>query len=228
MTAAPVDRATNGTAAPTQTAPPASAELSPHLITLLREVIYREDDERRWSALLAQQARIRDYVAVLNLDFVLDESEGYAFLRGRPDAEAEDGTPPLPRLARRHALSYPVSLLLALLRKKLAEFDAGVGSAAASGSRLVLTREEILELVRVFFADTPNETRLADQLDAQLGKVEELGFVRRLRAPGQPPSYEVRRILKAFVDAQWLAGLDELLASYQGGARADDGDDMDG
>jgi hypothetical protein len=30
-----------------------------------------------------------------------------------------------------------------------------------------------------------------------------------------PPSYEVRRILKAFVDAQWLAEFDARLASYR-------------
>jgi hypothetical protein len=33
--------------------------------------------------------------------------------------------------------------------------------------------------------------------------------------PGQPPAFEVRRILKAFVDAQWLAEFDARLAAYQ-------------
>jgi hypothetical protein len=42
----------------------------------------------------------------------------------------------------------------------------------------------------------------------------ELGFLRRLR--GQAEIFEVRRILKAFVDAQWLAELDQRLAEYQG------------
>ena len=43
----------------------------------------------------------------------------------------------------------------------------------------------------------------------------ELGFVRRLKAqPGQPAAFEVRRILKAFVDAQWLADFDARLAAY--------------
>jgi len=43
---------------------------------------------------------------------------------------------------------------------------------------------------------------LLDRIDAHRAKVVELGFLRRLRGPdGQ---YEVRRILKACVDAQWL------------------------
>ena len=63
---------------------------------------------------------------MLGLELVLDEAEGYAFLRSRPESE-DDGNSKLPRLVARRPLSFPVSLLLALLRKKLAEFDAGGG-----------------------------------------------------------------------------------------------------
>ena len=63
---------------------------------------------------------------------MLDEAEGYAFLRARPHEE-DDNAEKLPRLVARRPLSFPVSLLLALLRKKLAEFDAGGGHDAAAG-----------------------------------------------------------------------------------------------
>jgi hypothetical protein len=58
-----------------------------------------------------------------------------------------------------------------------------------------------------------NQTRLIDQVDAQLNRVADLGFVRRLR--GQEQMFEVQRILKAFVDAQWLAEFDARLAAYR-------------
>ena len=32
---------------------------------------------------------------------------------------------------------------------------------------------------------------------------------------GQPDQYEVRRILKAFVDAQWMADMTQRLAEYR-------------
>ena len=124
---------------PTEPAAPAPApDLSVLLIGLLKGVLYREADERQWSSLLQLQARVREYVAVLNLELVLDEAEGYAFLRGRPEPADDDPAPRLPRLVARRPLSYPVSLLLALLRKKLAEFDAGGGD-----TRLVLGRDDI-------------------------------------------------------------------------------------
>jgi hypothetical protein len=198
--------------------PAPTADLSVLLISLLKSVLYRGSDERLWAGLLNLQARVRDYVAVLNLDLVLDEAEGYAFLKSRPEAADDDSSPRLPRLVARRPLSFPVSLLLALLRKKLAEFDAG-GGQEGDGVRLVLGRDDIVELVRVFLPDGPNEVKLIDQIETTINKVVELGFLHKLKpAAGTaagPGSYEVRRILKAFVDAQWLAEFDARLAIYQ-------------
>lgn len=192
----------------------AAPDFSLLAITLLKGAIYRENNEPLWGALLNFQARVRDYMAVLNLELVLDEAEGYAFLRSRPDAETAEGAPKLPRLIARRPLSFPVSLLLALLRKKLAEFDAGCGQEG-EGTRLVLTHNEIVELIRVFLPETSNEARAIDQIDSHINKVIDIGFLRRLKTNVDPANFEVRRILKAFVDAQWLAEFNERLAAYR-------------
>ena len=201
---------------PEITAP--APDLSAVVIPLLKGVIYRDADAAAiWNGLVHLQARVRDYVAVLGLDLVLDEAEGYAFLRSRGDSDRSenDAATSLPRLVARRPLSFPVSLLLALLRKKLAEFDAGGGE-----TRLVLSREQIVEMIRVFQPDRSNEARLIDQIETHLNKIVELGFLRRLKSgagneAGQIPVFEVRRILKAFVDAQWLSNFDARLAAYQ-------------
>jgi hypothetical protein len=160
--------------------PPETAhELSVVVVPLLKGVLYQEDNPGVWSALLNLQARLRDYVAVLALELVLDEAEGYAFLRARPEPEDEQ-TAKLPRLVARRQLSFPVSLLLALLRKKLAEFDASGGE-----TRLILSFDEVVELIRIFLPAGSNETRFIDQIDSHLNKIIELGFVRRLRGQEQ-------------------------------------------
>ena len=174
------------------------------LIALFKGVLYREDDAAQWQQLLDRQAAARDYLGVIGLELILDEAEGYAYLAQRAD---EDGSA-LPRLVPRRQLSYPVSLLLALLRKRLAEADA------AGGERLILSREQLAEMLRLFLPEGSNEARLVDRIDAHVAKIVELGFLRRLR--GQDESlYEVRRILKAFVDAQWLADFDARLEDYR-------------
>lgn len=182
-------------------------ELSSVVVPLLKGVLYREDNPGLWDALVHLQASVRDYVAILGLELMLDEAEGYAFLRSR-QSEDEDGQSAIPRLVARRQLSYPVSLLLALLRKKLAEFDAGGGD-----TRLILSRDEVVELIRIFLPAGSNEVKLIDQVDGTLNKIAEMGFIRRLRGQGQ--MIEVRRIIKAFVDAQWLADFDERLAEYR-------------
>jgi hypothetical protein len=203
-------------------APPGSSagtqDLSPLIVSLLKGVIYQEADGGLWNALYSLQARVRDYVAVLGLELVVDEAEGYAFLRSRQqliEGAEDSANAKRPRLIARRPLSFPVSLLLALLRKKLAEFDAGGGD-----TRLVLSRDQIVEMVRVFLPEGSNEAKLMDQIEVHLNKIVELGFLRRLKsAPGaqtgQVAAFEVRRILKAFVDAQWLADFDARLDAYR-------------
>jgi Domain of unknown function (DUF4194) len=179
--------------------------LSVVAVSLMKGIADRESDPVLWQSLIGIQARVRDYVACLGLDLVLDDAEGFAYLRQRP---AEEGAGELPRLVPRRQLGYQVSLMLALLRKKLAEFDATSGEA-----RLILGRDDIVEMMRVFFAETANQVRLNDRIGADINRVVDMGFLRRLR--GTNDRFEVRRILKAFVDAQWLADFDQRLAAYQ-------------
>jgi len=179
--------------------------LSVVVVALMKGIADRESDPVLWQSLIGIQARVRDFVACLGLDLVLDEAEGFAYLRQRP---AEAGVPELPRLVPRRQLGYQVSLMLALLRKKLAEFDATSGE-----TRLILGRDDIVEMMRLFLAETANQVRLNDRIGADINRVVDMGFLRRLR--GTNDRFEVRRILKAFVDAQWLADFDQRLAAYQ-------------
>lgn len=170
---------------------------------LFKGVVYRDADEKLWQRLLERSSQARDYVAVLGLELVLDDAEGFAFLRTSPDADPE-----LPRLIPRRQLTFHVSLLLALLRARLAEFDQ-----QNSETRLIMTAGQIGDMVSVFLPESSNEARIQDQLATNIKKVVELGFLRKLR--GQEGSYEVARILKAYVDAQWLEEFDARLADYR-------------
>ncbi|MDR7161335.1 DUF4194 domain-containing protein [Arthrobacter sp. BE255] len=175
----------------------------PGVVTrLFRGVVYAESDEKVWQSLITLESQARDYVEVLGLDLILDESEGYAFLRSREDPEGD-----LPRLIPRRRLTFDVSLLLALLRGRMLEFDTN-----SSELRLIMTEQEITDMVAVFLPESSNQARILDRLGANIKKVVELGFLRKLR--GQADTYEVARILKAYVDAQWLEEFDARLADY--------------
>ena len=178
-------------------------DLSLVLIQLMKGPLYRDTHEKLWGLLLGVRHQVSDYVTVLGLNAVIDEAEGYAYLRSRPiDDDAE-----FPRLVARRALSFHVSVLLALLRKRLAEFDA-----SNAETRLILSRDQMVEMLRLFIPDSTNDARLVDTIDAHINKVTELGFLRRLR--DEQDLFEVRRILKAYVDGQWLSEFDARLDEY--------------
>ena len=182
----------------------------PHvLVALMKGMLERENAPALWQGLLAQQARVRDHVGVIGLELVMDEAEGHAYLRQRPQV---DGEPELPRLVTRRQLGFTLSLTLALLRKKLAEHDAMSGD-----TRLVVTAGDILDMVRLFLPPTANEARLNDRVEQNISKIVSLGFLRPLK--GRDDTYEVRRILRSFVDAQWLGELNARLAAYAEHAR---------
>ncbi len=176
-------------------------------VRLLRGVLFQDREPGLWEELIGLRAHVRDHMKVLALDLVIDESEGYAYLHSRND----DGDRTIPRLIPRRPLSFHVSLLLALLRKKLVEQDAG------GETRLVMSREEIADLLRIFMPENSNEARAMDRLDADLNRIVELGFLRRMKSQDGTArrEFEVQRFLKAFVDAQWLTEFDSRLAEYR-------------
>jgi hypothetical protein len=177
--------------------------LSLVLIQLFKGPVYRDTHDKLWEPLLKLRAPVSDHVAVLGLQVEIDESEGYAFLRSRVGGDDIE----FPRLVARRTLPFHVSLLLALLRKRLLEFDA-----SSADPRLVLDRDEIVEMLRVFLPESSNDARLTDSIDTHINKVVDLGFLRRLRS--DPNKYEVRRIIKAFVDGQWLSNFEQALDQY--------------
>jgi hypothetical protein len=179
------------------------------IVTLMKGVLERENAAPVWQGLLSHQARVRDHVAVLGLELVLDDSEGFAFLRQKEQAQldTEQGAE-MPRLVPRRQLGFWLSLMLALLRKKLAEHDAKGGD-----TRLIVSATDIQEMIRLFLPGSANEARLKEQVDRDITRVAEMGFLRPMK--GSANAFEVRRILRSFVDAQWLGQLNERLASYR-------------
>lgn len=190
-------------------------QIGPIIVKLMKGVIYRDEQEAAWQDLLLAEHHIRDYVRVMGLDMVLNEADGYAYMN-QIDTQDENETAPakIPRLMQRRPLSYPVSLLCVLLRKKLIEADV-----AGEETRVILTREQMAEMVRVFLKDQPNEAKLVDRVDATINKVVELGFLRKFQKETQ--TFEIRRILKDLVNADWLADLDEKLEEYRAHAFTD-------
>ncbi len=189
------------------------ANISPVIIQLLKGILFRNQQPQLWNDLLELQSQVLDYVRVIGLKLEIDDVEGYAWLtQTLPDEDEKD---PLPRLIARRPLSYPVSLLCVLLRKKMAEADS-----SGAETRVIVSREELLNTMLVFMPEKSNETQIAATVNATINKVIELGFLRKLKNDNE--NLEIQRIIIALVDADWTADFNQKLQTYQEYAKSTD------
>jgi len=189
--------------------------LQPILINLLKGIVYQEQNPKLWTNLLEQQNAVVDYFKMIGLALFLDEAEGYAFLRQMSSEDMsvafktlEDSVVELPQLIVRRQLNYATSLLCVLLRKRLLEQDVSGGD-----SRVIVNREQIANMMKLYLPNRNNEVKTAEQIDTCINKLIDLGFLRKLKTNDK--SYDVRRIIKAFVDAAWLGDLNVKLEEYR-------------
>lgn len=170
---------------------------------LLREPIYREDSNL-WTTLRAQQEEIRSYFRQIGQELVLDEGEGFAFIR-QLELESDD---PVPRLVQKRPLSYHATLLLVCLREELLRFDASAGDS----TRLVKTRAELHNLVSAFVPESNNQVRDLRTLDNAVARLQDCGLLQALSAQGE--TFEVMRIIKARVTPAELDDIKERLQRH--------------
>ncbi|HEY0757612.1 MAG TPA: DUF4194 domain-containing protein [Ktedonobacteraceae bacterium] len=181
------------------------APFAPAVIRLLQGPLYN-DDANPWNLLLQHYEQVRHYCAQIGLELQLHEEDGYAYLR-QPEWEDDEGkTIELPRLTRRQALSRDVSVLCVLLREQLLLFETG----SMGGSVCLLSKEQIRELLLPALPERHNELLLQKRIDSLIERVGELGFVRKVTRLGQE-YFELRRILKAKINAEQLVELKERL-----------------
>jgi hypothetical protein len=181
-----------------------SLEIRVATVCLFRGILYRDANPKVWTDMLKNIVSLENYFQIVGLRIYVDEAEGYAYLK--QDVRDEENTD-APTLIRKQQLSYHLSLMCVLLRKKLVEQDA-----AGSEFRLVLSREEIKEMMLIYFPELSNEAKTVKQILADINKLCDYGLLRELK--GEEDRFEVMRIIKSFVDADWLVEFNQKLEEY--------------
>jgi hypothetical protein len=169
--------------------------IAPAVIKLVQGVVYN-DDRTIWNCLIQYQNDIKQHFSGIGIDVIIRESDGFAFLKQKDDKPDQEN--PLPHLIERRQLSYPVTLLSVLLYEKIVEFE----SQSRDTTRLILDREEIKELMRIFLPEGSNEARLMNTIDNHINRLKDLGILRELST--NPNKFEVRKILKAKIPIESL------------------------
>lgn len=175
-------------------------------VRLLQGVVY-SDDAKTWDIVLRSRSALETYFARLALMLVVDEPEGYAYLRQWHEDECPTGYEDVPRLVRRSSLGYSPSILCALLRDELRRFEED----DLHNERCVVETSALFDQWRVFFPASQDEVRQQKEFASVLRKVEDLGFIRKFAE--NPEAWEIRRILKARLSVTELEALKAQLAA---------------
>ncbi len=179
--------------------------IAPAVIKLLQGVVYN-DDRTIWNCLIQYQNDIKHHFSGIGIDVIIRESDGFAFLKQKDDPPDQEN--PLPHLIERRQLSYPVTLLSVLLYEKMVEFE----SQSRDTTRLILDREDIKDLMRIFLPEGSNEARLMNTIDNHINRLKELGILRELST--SPNKFEVRKILKAKIPIESLQEIKNKLKEH--------------
>jgi len=183
------------------------------IIHLFKGVLYNHN-ENVWKQLLQYENNIRSYFAVVGLELIINEAEGFAFLKQKVFTEETAGY--FPKLVEKRQLSFPVSILAILLRRKLLEFDN-----KGDDSRLVMGKTEIIELLVSFLPNnTSNEKKIIDKVDVYISRLVELSFLRELK--NEENYYEVSRILIAYLPVEQLQLTLDKLNEYKKNINTDE------
>jgi len=167
-------------------------------VKLLKGVVYHDDQGNTWDEILSNVSPLTDHFGRLGLVLMVDENDGLAWLH-QPDTEelpAEYET--IPKLFHKVPLGFEGTLLSTVLRDELKRSE----EEDLQNERCVVKQSDLLATWRMFFPEDVDEVRLNDSLSKQLARLEKLKFVRRFEK--NPPSWEVRRILKARLPLETL------------------------
>lgn len=183
---------------------------SPVAVRLLQGVVYHDDGREMWEQLLENVSPLTEYFGKLGLLLVVNEPDAMAYLRQLDEDEIPADYPSMPRLFRRTPLGYDATLLCVLLRDELRQYE----EEDVQNERCVVSQMDLLSMWEAFFPDQTDSVRLNRSLTAALRKMEELKFVRPFEK--DPPTWEIRRIIKARLPLADLERLRISLASAVG------------
>ena len=179
---------------PAQTDLPEFREWSEVAVRLFQGVVYLEDG-KSWDVLLRNITPLQDYFGRVGLQLIVDEAEGFSFLRQMQAEDLPENYDSLPKLFRRTRMSYDATLLTILLREELRRFE----EEEVHNQRCVISADALFEQWKAFFPRDQDEVKSRKALGTAIRTLEGLKFLRRFGK--ETDEWEIRRILKARIIA---------------------------
>ncbi|MBQ7612346.1 MAG: DUF4194 domain-containing protein [Spirochaetaceae bacterium] len=169
-------------------------------------IIRKNEQDKTWNLLLRNRSYIDNYFATIGITLLVEESDGYAFLRQKNENIDEDFES-LPRLIRKVRLSVEESFLCVILREALDYFE----SSDDFSEIFTMKENEIMERLKNYSPEYTDELKFQNKLKQYLNKFEDLGYVENLSKKEFDDSqnerndiYKINKIIRAIVSPEFL------------------------
>ncbi|HEX6429129.1 MAG TPA: DUF4194 domain-containing protein [Niastella sp.] len=155
-------------------------------------------EKSAWEKLIQYKVELTTFLPQLGLTLVLDEQDGYAYVKHLQTDEEEN---PVTWIQRR-SLTYEESVMLVLLREMMAEFEVG----EATNRELIKKRREIKEYAELFFKENASRVKFLKEIDRLIDKAEENGFLDKTEHHdlADEQKFRIKKIIKAKVSSEEL------------------------
>lgn len=163
-----------------------------------------------WEKLLQYKLELTIFLQQLGLVLVLDEQDGYAFVRHLLSEDDEAHV----NWIQRRSYTYEESIMLVLLREMMAEFEV----SESASRELIKKRREIKEYAELFFKEGASRIKFLKEIDRLIDKVEENGFLHKIENHDVPDEqrFRIRKIIKAKVESEVLENFQQQLMAHTG------------
>ena len=180
---------------------------TPVFIKLLKGPIeYLE--KNTWEKLMQYKGELIAFLQQLGLTLILDEQDGYAYIKHSINEEDSAGV----SWVQRRSLTYDESVMLVLLRDMMAEFEVG----EATYRELIKKRREIKEYAELFFKENASRVKMLKDIDRLIDRAEENGFLEKSENHdvADEQKFRIKKIIKARVDSEVLEEFKQQLTAH--------------
>lgn len=166
-------------------------------------------EKNQWEKLLLYKKELTQFLRTLGLSLVLQEEDGYAYLKHFDSHEDEGAI----SWSQKRSLNYEESLLLILLREMMGEFETG----EAISRELIKKRREIKEYAELFFKENASRVRFMQEIDKLIDRVAEYGFLQLLEDHeiDDEQRFRIKKIIKSKIGSEELEDFYQQMVQFQ-------------
>ena len=175
------------------------------VVKLLRQPI--ESSMSLWNDVLNYQVEIQDYLTVIGLELVVKKEDGFAYLKELEDSEGNT----LGIISKRK-IGFEASIIIVVLRQTLEEFDQNPNQFDVNEK--FISFQEIKDEIELFLPETYNKAKLMKDLEINIRRIVELGYLREISRDDFDTTYQIHRIIKEKISLDQLQEFKNKLENY--------------